>query len=266
MWFKSDSLFPSALLGRTAGILGTVLMLAGAVGCGFSGDTGTSSLKSLLSGNSTASQSAGQDSSQRPDPATHMLSMLTEKLGLSTEQQAQVQTILQEQQAAIKALHDSNASAAQAAFQAMQAAQQSGDQAAIQAAQEQMKSLMEQDKAIMDAADQKIRALLTTDQQTLFDQMLAEREQMMQNGGPGGHGGPGGPGDVFMSSDNPLNLTDDQKAQIQQIFAAAHSQATPGTPPDQAAMEAVRQQVDAVLTADQLAKLQELTANAPAPQ
>lgn len=121
----------------------------------------------------------------------------------------------------------------------------------------QIKTLMQQyhsahpkgsapDPAARQALDAQVRAVLTPAQQAQFDQNL----QNMKAAGPEGREG------GMMGRFAQLNLTDAQKTQIQNImtqFRAAHPQ---GSPPDAAARQALRDQINAVLTPAQRAQLQ----------
>ena len=60
----------------------------------------------------------------------------------------------------------------------------------------------------------------------------------------------------FMHRFDSLNLSDQQKAQLQQIFQNFHQAHPQGSPRDPQAMQQLRSQIDAILTPDQRAKLQ----------
>jgi len=97
--------FSSVITGRRVGVLAAAFCFAGMVGCGVSGDPTSTTIKSLsgnAAGSSPMSAPPGMDLSQMPDPTAQMLSDLTSKLGLSADQQTQVQAILQDQQARLK--------------------------------------------------------------------------------------------------------------------------------------------------------------------
>jgi Spy/CpxP family protein refolding chaperone len=116
-----------------------------------------------------------QDAAPQDQPAAHakgqrggrggdQLGMLTKRLDLTADQQEKIKPILADRQAQMKALHEDTATAG---------------------ADKRTKM-----KSIMDSTNAKIRAVLTPDQQTKFDQMQAEmknrgqgRKQRQQGGG-----------------------------------------------------------------------------------
>lgn len=122
----------------------------------------------------------------------------------------------------------------------------------------QIKTLMQQyhsahpkgsapDPAARQALDAQIRNLLTPAQQAQFDQNI---QAARANGA--GEGREGGMMERFAQ----LNLTDAQKTQIQNLmtqFRAAHPK---GSPPDATARQALRDQINAVLTPAQRSQLQ----------
>lgn len=110
------------------------------------------------SGTAADGDSQGERPHGPPSPAQE-LQHLTQRLGLTTEQQASILPILQKRQEQMEALRQGGAP-------------QAGER-------EQMRAIMEQSRT-------SIRALLTAAQQEIFD-------QMRRPGGGGGEG-PGSPG------------------------------------------------------------------------
>lgn len=116
-------------------------------------------------------QNAGQSGEHRgehmggprggPMNSQAMLDHLTKELNLTSDQQTKIKTILDDQQKQVQTLRD--------------------DTSVSQ--QDRMSKMRDIHKSTMD----QIRAQLTADQQTKFDEM----QKKMMNG-PGGHRGPGG--------------------------------------------------------------------------
>jgi Spy/CpxP family protein refolding chaperone len=117
--------------------------------------------------------------------AAHEVSMLTQMLSLTADQQKQVTSIL-----TTAASTESNLrTSMDAAHKALQTAIQSNDSAAIATAAEQIGDLTRQQVQAKATADAAIYALLTPDQQSKF--------KIFASHGPHGRGGfgppPGGP-------------------------------------------------------------------------
>jgi len=119
-----------------------------------------------------------------PTPAqmtARQVARLTTLLSLNSGQQAQATAIFTTEQAAISTVFPS----LQAAHKALQAAVKTQDSAAITALGAQIGSLTTQEVQARATAQAAFYAILSTDQQTKYDQLPQ---------GFGGHGGPGGPG------------------------------------------------------------------------
>ncbi|HEX8805688.1 MAG TPA: Spy/CpxP family protein refolding chaperone [Candidatus Aquilonibacter sp.] len=81
--------------------------------------------------------------------------------------------------------------------------------------------------------------------------------QQQQQPSPPAQGQPGGQGgNRMMRMFDGLNLTDQQKSQIQTIMQNFRQAHPPGTPPDPAARKQLMDQINGVLTPDQRTKLQ----------
>lgn len=101
--------------------------------------------------------------------------------------------------------------------------------------------------------DERVSAVLTAEQQSKLE-VLKEEHPMMTRMGPGkgrgmrGPGGPGGPGARLQRMAEALELTDDQKTAIREIFADTAQRERPE----------VREKINNVLTPEQQEKMEEL--------
>ena len=125
----------------------------------------------------------------RPDPAVRHTAMLTKMLGLTTDQQTQVQALLTAQ--------ESTAAGYQTQLQTLRTslltAMKNNDVGGINAITSQIATPRQQLDALRATTAAKIYALLTADQKTKVDNGIEMLAGM--GGGPGGgFGGPGGPG------------------------------------------------------------------------
>jgi len=136
-------------------------------------------------------EGSGQEGGSRGPSVERDLKLLTKQLALTTEQQAQVKTILTERNQKTGEL-----------MRSMRPSQQSGSDSAQQGppSSEQLEQMRTQMKAIRDDANTKIAAALTAEQATKFSALLKKRQRngdddSMPPGPPpdGDMGGPGGP-------------------------------------------------------------------------
>jgi len=107
-------------------------------------------------------------------------------LGLSEEQKGQVQKVMEGQRAKHEALRDELEKNRDALRQALESA--NPDPAAVGELAIEGHRLREEGRALREAQDKAVRALLTPEQQAKFDAMRALRE----DGGPMGEGRPKG--------------------------------------------------------------------------
>jgi len=122
------------------------------------------------------------------DPATRHTQMLTQMLGLTSTQQAQVQTILAAEETSVK----NNQTQVQTARTALLTAiKNNGDTAS---ASQQLAIARQPDDAARASAAAQIYAVLTPDQQTKVGNGV---EMLAGMGGGRGPGGPGGPNGVM---------------------------------------------------------------------
>jgi len=113
-------------------------------------------------------------------------------------------------------------------------------------------------KARHEAMEGKLRSILTPEQQAQLDQMKAERQERRKQAGanpdhqgpPPARDGQAGPGGKHRGPLAQLNLTEEQKAQLKAYFEAERPQM-------QADRKAFRAEVEAVLTPEQRAQLQQ---------
>ena len=161
----------------------------------------------------------------------------------------------------------------------------------IAAARPQMKAIQEEAqakrKALIESVSSQITPLLTPDQQTKFAQMVQRIETRTAGAGAGGGqggrgfkraaaggspGAAGGKGEVLQRLTSQLGLSADQQAQIKPILEAAHAQVVAirqntSLPAEQkfaqikAAMEAARGQINGILTPAQQQQLDSLRMN-----
>jgi Spy/CpxP family protein refolding chaperone len=122
-----------------------------------------------------------------PTPAqmtAHQVSRLTTLLSLSAEQQTQATAIFATEQTAMSSVFPSM----QAAHKALQAAVKVQDTPAITALAAQIGTFTTQEVQARSTAQAAFYAILSTDQQSKYDQLQSGP------GSFGGRGGPGGPG------------------------------------------------------------------------
>jgi Spy/CpxP family protein refolding chaperone len=120
-----------------------------------------------------------------PTPAqmvANQVARLTTLLSLTSAQQTQATTILTTEQTAISGLM----AGMQTARTTLQTAIQNNDANTIAAQANQIGTLTTQEVEAHATAQAALYAILTTDQQAKYKQLMSA--------GPGGHGGPGGPG------------------------------------------------------------------------
>jgi protein CpxP len=120
-----------------------------------------------------------------------VLEHLTSALSLTSTQQAQVSTILQQAGPQFKALHDE-----------MQARR----------------------KALVDSVASQITPVLTPDQQAKFAELVQKFENQPEQGGRFAHRGQFGPHHVLQFLTTKLNLTTDQQSQVKPILVSTHTQ------------------------------------------
>jgi Spy/CpxP family protein refolding chaperone len=121
-----------------------------------------------------------------PDPSVmvqHRVSMLTQKLGLSTTQQQQATTIFTNAMTSAKSMHDQM----RTAHQTLQTAITNNDAAAIEQAANSIGNLTAQSVSLHAKSEAAFLQILNPQQQTTFNQM------MQQHGRDGFFGRPGGP-------------------------------------------------------------------------
>jgi Spy/CpxP family protein refolding chaperone len=111
---------------------------------------------------------------------------MTRELGLSQAQQDKVREILDEQRPQRDQLHEKIEANRDALHDLLEGG--SADAAAVGELVLEGRRLHEQSRALRDAEQKAIRAILTPEQQKKFDSFQSKRR------GPGGAGGPGGPG------------------------------------------------------------------------
>lgn len=122
-----------------------------------------------------------------PDPSVmvqHRVSMLTQKLGLSTTQQQQATTIFTNAMASMKSLHEQM----RTAHQTLQTAISNNDAAGIEQAANGIGNLTAQSVSLHAKSEAAFLQILNPQQQSTFNQM---REQ--HGGHEFGFGRPGGP-------------------------------------------------------------------------
>jgi len=102
--------------------------------------------------------------------------------------------------------------------------------------------------AARERIETRVEGVLTAEQQEKLAALKAERPERAGRKGMRGHGGPGGPGARLERMALALELTDDQKAAIGEIFAQARDE-------HRAEMQ---EEIDSVLTPEQQAKAAEL--------
>ncbi len=144
------------------------------------------SLLTAVSAGFLLSQTTTNTPPSPPTPAqmtAHQVARLTTLLSLNTEQQTQATAIFTTEQTAMSNLLPSM----QAAHKALQAAVKTQDASAITALSAQIGTLTTQEVQARATAQAAFYAILSTDQQTKYD-------QLPPGGGFGGRGGPGGPG------------------------------------------------------------------------
>jgi Spy/CpxP family protein refolding chaperone len=112
---------------------------------------------------------------------------------------------------------------------------------------EQLRSMREKNqserKAHMDAVNKRIKALLTPDQQALWDKSVGEMK-------PGGQGGQGMKG-KFKAVFQEMGLNDSQKSQIRSIMQEERGKM-------QAQRQTVENEMKSILTPEQSAKFEEM--------
>jgi Spy/CpxP family protein refolding chaperone len=120
---------------------------------------------------------------------------LIEKLNLTEEQKPKVKAIMEEHRAAAEKYREEHKAEFEAARAKMKEARESKDEAKIKEAREAFRKLMEGGPSLKELGD-KLRAVLTADQQKVLDEELAKIKERMANGpGPGGPRGERKPGD-----------------------------------------------------------------------
>jgi Spy/CpxP family protein refolding chaperone len=122
---------------------------------------------------------------------------MARELGLSEAQQEQLRGIMDEQRAQREELYDKLGANRDALQQLLESA--SADATAVGELVIEGRKLHEESRALRDAEQKTIRAILTPEQQKKFDQALAQRRDRLPGRGPEGFGGrppvgPSGPG------------------------------------------------------------------------
>lgn len=183
-----------------------------------------------------------------------LLSRLSEQLQLTGEQKAKYDAIVADFHQKMEAFQGQIAQLREK----VQAARQSQDQ---EAAMEEMKTFMETNvKPLREQGLADIKAILTPEQQVKMDELKAQFEQRR---GPGA----GGMRQGLMGVVEQLNLTPEQKQQVDAALAEMREKMQTGdkTPEArQAAIEDMQSKLQTILTAEQLQKLEELKAQRPA--
>lgn len=206
----------------------------------------------------------GERGPRGPRDGERMHRMLFEGMELTDDQKAQIKEIMQAHGEERKAWHEEHKEEFQALRDKMREAREAKDKEAADAVREETKALMESAPK-PDAVHDEIRAVLTEDQQAIFDERVAkmreradewrERRGEGRPDGPPPGMGPDGDGPPRMDGDRPggpgprifgnLDLTDDQQAQLREIMQSDKTR--------EEKMEDVR----AMLTDEQKTKLDE---------
>lgn len=215
---------------------------------------------------------AGERGQRGPRNGDRMQRWLFEGMELTDAQKAQIQEIMKAHGDERKAWHEEHKEEFQALKDKMREARDAKDKDAADALREETKALMESAPK-PDATHDEVRALLTEDQQVIFDERIAKMREKMDQwrerrgegrgegrpDGPPPHGpgmGPDGDGPPRgMDGDRPgprgprifgnLDLTDEQQAQLKETMQSDMTR--------EEKMEAVRE----MLTEEQQAQLDE---------
>lgn len=175
----------------------------------------------------------GERGPRGPRDGDRMHRMLFEGMELTDDQKAQIKEIMQAHGEERKAWHEEHKDEFQALKDKMREAREAKDKEAADAVREETKALMGSAPK-PDAVHDEIRAVLTEDQQAIFDERVAKmRERADQwrerrgEGGPSDGHPPHGPG-MGPDGDGPrprgaqvfgnLNLTEDQQEQLRETM------------------------------------------------
>jgi Spy/CpxP family protein refolding chaperone len=178
----------------------------------------------------------GERGPRGPRDGERMHRMLFEGMELTDDQKAQIKELMQAHGEERKAWHEEHKEEFQALRDKMREAREAKDKEAADAVREETKALMESAPK-PDAVHDEIRAVLTEDQQAIFDERVAKMRERADEWRE-----PGGPGPRIFGN---LDLTDDQQAQLREIMQSDKTR--------EEKMEDVR----AMLTDEQKTKLDE---------
>ena len=160
---------------------------------------------------------------------------------LTDAQKAEIEEIMIAHGDERKAWHEAHQEELQALREQMREAHEAKDKEAIDATRKQVQELMESAPK-PDATHDQIRALLTEDQQKIFDERIEKMRRFMEQRRQGGPDAMRRPGGRLFGN---LNMSDEQKVQLREIMQSDQTR--------EEKIEAVKQ----ILTEEQQAKLQE---------
>lgn len=162
-------------------------------------------------GERAARQKQGERRAHGPRDHGHPILGVLRKLDLTEEQKQKVQQIMKGHRESAEQWREQNREKMKQLLEQLRQAKKSGDEDKAEQIKEQIKTLTQQDGGPGDLIDD-IKGVLTDEQKAKLEEMRPDRRP----------GGPGGPGDHLQRVFGQLDLTDAQKEKIHAIMQSHH--------------------------------------------